>query len=77
VDFIGSRTERIAKGSPGFKARVAGVFYPLNMVTGALALLVSGRWSFAALLIATACYLVVTLLFYGLFKPVNRGRAWG
>jgi hypothetical protein len=35
--------------------------------------MVGGRLSFAALLIATVCYLVVTLLFYGLFKPVNHG----
>lgn len=73
MDLISSKTERIAEVSPRLKARIAGVFYLLNIVTGALALMVSGRLSFAALLIATACYLVVTLLFYGLFKPVNRG----
>ena len=32
---------------------------------------VNGR--FAANLIATACYIAVTLLFYDLFKPVNKG----
>lgn len=54
------------------KARIAGVFYLLNIVTGALALFVGGRLSSAAVLIATACYIAVTILFYDLFKPVSR-----
>jgi hypothetical protein len=56
-------------------ARLAGVFYLLNIVTGAISAIYSGRGLVAvgetAQLIATFCYLVVTLLFYGLFKPVN------
>src|SRR5271166_6341106 len=64
--------ERIAETSPRSKARIAGVFYLLNILTGALALFVSGRLSFVAILIATLCYIVVTLLFYDIFKPVNR-----
>jgi len=64
-------TERISEASPRFKARIAGVFYLLVFVTGTLALvLVGGR--LVANLIATACYIVVILLFYDLFKPVNR-----
>ena len=62
--------------SPRFKARIAGVFYLLNVLTGALALVFVGRrlvvYGDAAILIAAACYIVVTLLFYSLFKPVNR-----
>ena len=65
-------TERIAEGSPLFKARIAGVFYLLVFLTGGLALFVRGRLGFAAGLIAGACYIAVTLLFYGIFKPVNR-----
>jgi hypothetical protein len=65
--------ERIAEVSPRLKARIAGVFYLLNIVTGALALFVSGRLGIAANLIAAACYIAVTLLFYDIFKPVNRG----
>ncbi len=62
---------RMAEGSPQFKARIAGVFYLLTMLTGIFALVfVSGR--LVANLIADACYIAVTLLFYGLFKPVNR-----
>ncbi len=64
-------TDRAAETSPRFKARIAGVFYLLNILTGALALFVSGRWGSAAILIATSCYIVVTLLFYGIFKPVD------
>jgi hypothetical protein len=62
----------LAEASPSLKARIAGIFYVLNFVTGTLALVfVNGRVS--ATLIATASYLAVTLLFYDMFKPVNRG----
>jgi hypothetical protein len=54
------------------RARVAGVFYLLTFVTGSLAL-AFGRGRTAVSLVATACYVVVTILFYGLFKPVSRG----
>jgi hypothetical protein len=59
------------EASPRFKARIAGVFYLLTFITGIYALVsVSGRLE--ANLIATVCYIAVTLLFYDLFKPVNR-----
>jgi hypothetical protein len=61
--------------SPRFKARIAGVFYLLNIVTGAFALVFVGRRLVVhdtVSLIATSCYIVVTLLFYDMFKPVNR-----
>jgi len=63
--------EPIAAASPQLKARIAGVFYLLTFITGVFAL-VSSSGRFAANLIATACYLAVTLLFYDLFKPVSR-----
>jgi hypothetical protein len=53
-------------------ARIAGVFYLLTFLTGAFALVVRSRLGVAAGLVAGACYIAVTLLFYGLFKPVNR-----
>src|SRR5450755_470337 len=70
-------TERGAGSSPLFLARMAGVFYLLNIVTGSFAAIYLGRGAVvvgnAAELIATFCYVVVTLLFYSLFKPVNSG----
>ena len=63
---------QIAEESPRFRARIAGVFYLLTFVMGLYALLVRSRFSFAAGIIAAACYVVVTLLFYYMFKPVNK-----
>ncbi len=68
--------EPIAEATPRFQARIAGVFYLLTFLTGGFAAVFAGRglvaYGEAADLIATACYIVVTLLFYGIFKPVNR-----
>jgi hypothetical protein len=64
--------KRIPKGSPRFKARIAGIFYLLTFLTGGVALFVRGRRGLAAGLVAGASYIAVTLLFYYLFKPVNR-----
>jgi hypothetical protein len=57
--------------SPRVKARVAGGFYLVTFVAGALALK-GGNGGLAANLIATAAYVAVTLLFYDLFKPVSQ-----
>jgi hypothetical protein len=88
-------TERIAEASPHSMARMAGVFYMLNILTAIFGeffvsgrLIVRGdaaatatnilaneplfRLGLAAALIATACYVAVTALFYHLFRPVNR-----
>ena len=64
--------ERISGTSPSLIARIAGLIYLMVFVTGIFALFVRDRLGFAAGLIAAACYIVVTLLFYHLFKPVNR-----
>src|SRR6266704_215370 len=64
-------TDRTVEASPRFRARMAGVFYLLTILTGGFAaVFVSGR--LVANLIAGACYIAVTLLFYDIFKPVNR-----
>jgi hypothetical protein len=65
-------TERITETSPSLKARIAGIFYLLTFLAGGLALFVRGRLGLVAGLIAGACYIAVTLLFYYIFKPVNR-----
>lgn len=64
--------ERIAGASPRFKARTAGAFWLMTIVAGLLAMFLGGRSGTAAGLIATACYVVATLLVYELLKPVNR-----
>lgn len=58
--------------SPRSKARFAGLVYLLVFVTGGAAFFLRGTYGLVANLIAGACYVVVTLLFYGLFKPVSR-----
>jgi len=52
-------------------ARIAGVFYLITFVAGSIELIFPGG-GLAANLIATAAYLAVTVLFYQIFKPVNR-----
>ena len=68
-------TDRSLEASPQMRARIAGVFYLVTFVGGGLALRGRslGPYFYVANLIATAAYVGVTLLFYGLFKPVNRG----
>ncbi len=51
--------------------RIAGVFYLVTFITGTLALLVRGPVGSTAGFIAGACYVVVTLLLYFVFKPVS------
>ena len=58
--------------SPQTKARIAGAFYLLNILTGASGLATSGALRSAILLASTVCYIVVTILFYGLFRAVSR-----
>jgi hypothetical protein len=68
--------ERIAEGSPRPKARTTGVIYLLYFLTAVSAEVFVGHSRLvlydAVNLIAYAFYIAVTLLFYFLFKPVNR-----
>ncbi len=68
--------ERIAEASPHLKARIAGGLNLLSLVTAALTeLFVRGRLNYAGGYIAILGMVVVTLLLYGIFKPVNRSLA--
>jgi len=86
--------EPITETSPLLKARAAGFFWLMTILTGMFAFVAGGRfvvpgdaattatnimaneslyrWSVVANLVATACYLTVTLLIYVLLKPVSR-----
>jgi hypothetical protein len=69
---------QIAEASPRFKARMAGVFFFLIMLTAAFTELVArGRLSsaggMAADIVEVSSMLAVTLLLYVIFKPVSRG----
>lgn len=65
-------TEPVEARSPRQTARIAGVFYLLTFLTGMPALLLGGRLGTALGLVAGACYVAVTILFYALFKPVSQ-----
>jgi hypothetical protein len=54
------------------RARFAGIVYVLVFVTGITALLVRGIVGAVAGALAGLLYVGVTVLFYGLFKPVNQ-----
>jgi Domain of unknown function (DUF4386) len=69
--------ERTTAASQGPRARMTGGVYLLYFLTAMLGELLLSRklvvYGDAVNLIADACYVAVTLLFYELFKPVNKG----
>jgi len=81
----GVSTAEVSEGSMRRKARVAGAFYLLNIVTILIAVFLSRgtaanvlahetalRARFALELFSTACSIVVAALLYELLEPVNR-----
>ena len=64
---------RIAEASPLFKARIAGAVFVLGLLSAVLGEFFVRKLEIAADLIAVSCMIAVTLLLYGIFKPVNRG----
>src|SRR5260370_40681465 len=68
--------KRIAEASPRLRARIAGVFYLLTILIGVVVLNVHGRLRVSPHPIATACYIAVRVLFYGLLKPVDRSLSF-
>jgi hypothetical protein len=65
--------ERIAEASPRFKARIAGALSLLSLLAAVFGEFIVRRFEIAGDLIAVSGNIVVTLLLYGIFKPVNRG----
>jgi hypothetical protein len=63
-----------AEASPRLKARIAGVFSLLGILAAVSGeFIIRGKWESAGDFIAISCMVAVTLLLYGIFKPVNRG----
>ncbi|HEU5237219.1 MAG TPA: DUF4386 family protein [Pyrinomonadaceae bacterium] len=58
--------------SPRLLARIAGGIYLLVFVAGVFSLFVRRGVGVAAAAVAGALYIAVTVLFYFIFKPVNR-----
>jgi hypothetical protein len=72
--------EPIAAASPLLKARITGFVYLLYFLIAVSSEVFIGRGRLVAYdavnLIADAFYIAVTLLFYYMFKPVNRSLSW-
>jgi len=67
----------IAESSPRFKARMAGALNFFSLLTaGFTESFVRGRLNFVGGYIAISSMVVVTLLLYAIFKPVNRGLSF-
>ena len=69
--------KRIAEASPRLKARMAGALFLFLVLTSTFTeFFARGRLSFAAHVAAgvieVSCMIAVTLLFYDIFKPVDR-----
>ncbi len=65
--------KRIAEASPRFKARIAGAVFVLGLLSAVFGEFFVRRLEIAADLVAVSSMVAVTLLLYGIFKPVNRG----
>lgn len=63
---------KITDVSPRFKARTAGFFWLMTIVTGTVAMVVRGRLGAVANVIAGVCYLAATVLVYDLLRPVSK-----
>lgn len=65
--------KRIAEASPRFKARIAGALFLLGVLSAVFSEFFVRRLEIAGDIIAVSSMIAVTLLLYGIFKPVNRG----
>ena len=69
--------QQSARGSAFRMARIAGVFYAVNILTSIDSYFgPRNRLAFIAGLVATAAYIAVTVLFYFLFRPVSRNLSF-
>jgi Domain of unknown function (DUF4386) len=64
-------SERVVEASPRFKARIAGALFLLGLLSAVFGEFFVRRLEIAADLIAVSCMIAVTLLLYGIFRPVS------
>ena len=71
-------TETIREVPPGLRARLSGGFYVLSVLMAVLAeFVLRGRLGFfAAVVFPIACYFIVVLLLYSIFRVVKRRLSW-
>lgn len=67
-----STMRQITQASPHCGARLTAAFYVLTILLGGIVLFVHGRMALAIDLIATACYIALTALFYDLSIKAER-----
>lgn len=60
--------KRIAESPPRHCDRIVAAYYLLTTLAGVLVLFFHGRLAFAADLVATVVYIVMTIIFYALSK---------
>jgi Domain of unknown function (DUF4386) len=65
--------KRIAEASPRVTARIAGSLFLFGLLSAVFGEFVVRRLEIVGDLIAVSSMIAVTLLLYGVFKPVNRG----
>lgn len=66
--------KRLAEASPRLRARVAGSLYWLSVLMASFSeIVLRGPLKFAGGLIAVLGMVAMTLLFYGIFKPISSG----
>ena len=63
--------ERIREAVSRRRTKFVAIYYLLTISTGAFLLVFHGRVAFATDLIASICYIGVTVVFYELSKPVS------
>jgi uncharacterized protein DUF4386 len=68
--------ERMVETSPSLKARMAGALSLLSVLAAVFGEFFVRRWEIAGDLIAVLGMVVMTLLLYGIFLPVNRGLSF-
>lgn len=65
--------KRTTEISPRRKARIAGVLYFISVLTAVFAeFFAPGKLGVAAITVPISCFVAVTLIFYSIFKPVNK-----